>query len=532
MTPPIAAILSSLPGRSLSLRAHPVPTLPIGQLRRRGIVMIVAFAWAALAAMAIASLFLNGPSMLVVLAAGAVLNLAPTWIVLSGRYDAEARAIVGTLAASMPAMLVYVLQGHLWQMDGHMYFFVALAALTILCDWRPIAVASALIAAHHVVLEWLVPAWVFAGSGNFGRVVFHAVAVGLQLAILSYVTDRLATLLRAQEEAMARSRALADEADGERRVAQEALRQVRVAEETAAIERSRRQQVEADVAAGRRTELARVATQFEECVSSVAVAMEAAANHLETSAIRLNEVAGDAGQEAGGAATGAAQATREIRMVADAITDLSASIGTIAVSAEQQNELTLSADAIGRHSGEVVDQLRDRAQQIDTLLGGIKRIAAQTNLLALNATIGAARAGDAGRGFAVVAAEVKTLATDATRASEQISLLLTGIGNGVETSRTAIGSVTEAIAGIAQTAGGIAAAAIDQRGYAGSIKQSAARATDNAVLIEQRIARVASVVTVAGALSAEVRQSASSLSASARDLRGSTDRFVAVLRGG
>ena len=61
---------------------------------------------------------------------GILLNLAPTTVALQGRYDATARALMGTLAASIPAMLVFLLRGHAWQMDAHMYFFVGMAALS------------------------------------------------------------------------------------------------------------------------------------------------------------------------------------------------------------------------------------------------------------------------------------------------------------------------------------------------------------------------------------------------------------------
>ena len=70
-------------------------------------------------------------------------------------------------------------QGHPWQMEGHMYFFVGLAALTLLCDWRPMAVAVVIIAAHHLLLGYVAPEWVFLGTGDLPRVMVHAIAVTL-----------------------------------------------------------------------------------------------------------------------------------------------------------------------------------------------------------------------------------------------------------------------------------------------------------------------------------------------------------------
>ena len=74
-------------------------------------------------------------------ALSAALNLVPTYYALRERYDAAAGLAFGIMAAVHPALLVFMLQGHPWQMEGHMYFFVGLAALTLVCDWRPIAVA-------------------------------------------------------------------------------------------------------------------------------------------------------------------------------------------------------------------------------------------------------------------------------------------------------------------------------------------------------------------------------------------------------
>ncbi|WP_277924336.1 methyl-accepting chemotaxis protein [Sphingomonas sp. CROZ-RG-20F-R02-07] len=506
------------------------PIAPIDQLRQRGVAGIAVAGWATLLVLVLTSMALGHDSAGGVALVGCALNLAPSWVALRGRYDAEARAIVGTLAASMPALLVYVLQGQAWQMDGHMYFFVALAALTVLCDWKPIAIASTLIAVHHLLLEWLVPSWVFAGSGNFARVLFHALAVILQCGILGCVTLWLERLLNGQGAAVAASRVSAAEADAERLIARDALRQARDAEAMALSERSRSDTIEADANLRRRAEVEEVAAQFEASVAGVVVAMEAAAAQLEGSAIHLNELAGDAGQQASAAAVGAAAATADIRQVAASIADLGQSVGTIAIAAERQDTLTRTAHDCGLGGGETIALLREQAERIGTFLEEIRRIASKTNLLALNATIEAARAGEAGRGFAVVANEVKSLAGDAARASGQIGMLLETIRTGVGSSTAAMKTVTGVVAEVAQAAGGIALATIDQRGYVEAIGESAARATASADHIEQRVGGVAAVVTTAGLLSAEVRRSASALSANARDLRSSTDRFVDALR--
>jgi len=99
----------------------------------------------------------------------ALANILPTWMVMRRRNDLEVRLVMGTLAAVQPAITLFLLSGHVWQMDAHMYFFVALAGLTLLYDWKPIALACALIAAPHILFQLAVPAWGFEGGGAARR---------------------------------------------------------------------------------------------------------------------------------------------------------------------------------------------------------------------------------------------------------------------------------------------------------------------------------------------------------------------------
>lgn len=505
---------------------------PVDQLRRRGIVLLVVLNWAALLLLAAAGALVGSGSVGTVFAVGALANAAPTLVAARRRHDAEARAIVGTTAAVTPALLVYVLRGHEWQMDAHMYFFVALAALTVLCDWRPIAVASALIAVHHLALEYVAPEWVFSGTGNFQRVVFHAAAVVLQFAVLAFVTNRLQALLHGQHAAVIESRALAAEAEAERFRAKEALAIARDAEREAASERGRRERLEREAARLRQAELVELAGAFESSVASVVIAIEEAAGQLEGSAAFLDDMAGDAGRDASKVALSASAATRDIRHVADAIRKLSLSVGTVASAARQQTDLTRIAGKHEERSGVTLGALAGHADQIAAFVDEIRGIAAKTNLLALNATIEAARAGEAGKGFVVVAGEVKSLAADAARASDRVAGLLIGIRSSVDRANADIVEAVAAVGEISQAAADIAAAADEQREESCRVEAGAARAADNSGDIENDVGRVASAITAAVALSAQVRLSTAALSSGARDLRGATDRFITHLRQG
>ncbi|MBO9574172.1 MAG: chemotaxis protein [Sphingobium sp.] len=499
-------------------------------IRQRGIMMIAGLGWISLLVIVLAMAIQGSGSTWAVLLAGVAVNIGPSLMASRGRHDAAARYVIATLAAAMPALLVFALQGQLWQMDGHMYFFVGLAALTVLCDWRPIAFASTLIALHHLLLDWVMPGWVFAGQADLGRVVFHAAAVIMQLAILGSITQRLQMLLSTQTSTIRESRRLMAEAEEARRRADRALELARKAEEEAALERERHRLLEESVANDRRTELLALAEDFEQSVSNIAVSIDAAAGQLEASAVYLDDMSTAAGKEASEVAESASDTSGEVRQVAEAVRALSQSIGSIAAGAEQQRELTLFAKASGVQSIGTLDVLIECTQQIGAFLEEIKGIASKTNLLALNASIEAARAGEAGRGFAVVANEVKNLAADASSASDRIADILDRISLSASETSDACEKATGAVDEVAVAASDIAGEVTDQRTIAAMIGQSADRVASNASGVEQRVGRVASTITAAVTMSSQVRESASALSSTTRDLRASTERFVNQLR--
>lgn len=491
-------------------------------LRLRGVVGIAILGWLSLAAVILTSLCLDNGSSMPLLVVGIVVNIAPTVMAVRGRYDAEARIVVGTVAAVMPALLVYVLRGHPWQMDGHMYFFVALAGLTVLCDWKPLAVASLMVAVHHLLFEWIAPEWVFAGSGNLGRIVFHAVAVFLQFCVLGYLAVCMAILFDRQDAAVVESQRLVDEADKALNDAQAAFRE-------RAAERTRREAAEQRFAVQRRAEMQILANEFDRTVSNVVNALEGAASNLANSSTRLSDVAGDARREADDVASSAAQANDQIRNVASAIRSLGTSIGAIAATSQQQSSSTKAADLEGRQSVDTITQLFEKTESIASFVDTIKAIAKKTNLLALNATIEAARTGEAGQGFAVVAGEIKNLAKDAARASDKVGILLQGIQAAVAQSSAGIERVSSSVREVAEGAGSIADSVEDQRNYVSQMAHSASDAEARADAIEHRIQLVASAVSAASILSIDVHKSAGALSENAGALRRSANQFVKFL---
>ena len=511
--------------------AVPAPQDAVGRIRVQGVVLLALLGWITLLLMVAASPWVQPGTTLPLLCAGIAVNAAPTWMAIRRRHDAEACAVVSTLAAALPAMLVFLLRGGAWQIDGHMAFFVALSALTVLCDWRPIAVASALIAAHHLALDWFMPSWVFGGSAAdaHGRVLFHALAVLLQFGILAFLTGLIGRLLRQQDAGLAESRRLVTIAETQHARAEDALAQARIAEGQATAERARRQQIGVQAASARKAELLTLAREFERSVSDVVVVIHGSAARLEQSAIELDEAAGRADHRSRDVAASALDTTADIHQVAGAIRDLSASIRTIAAAAGQQNVLTERAVREGGRSARTIESLTLQVDQIEAFIEDIRRIAGKTNLLALNATIEASRAGGAGRGFAVVASEVKTLAGDAARATGRIQSLLGDVRRGVDDTSRTLADATGAFQDVTGAAGRIGLAVTEQQTYAADVEESAARAAGGADGIARQIASVTGAISAATMLSTRVRDDAGVLASGARGLHVSTQRFVAFL---
>ncbi len=502
---------------------------PLDDLRRRGVQAWAVIGWVSLALLLVANFVLGAGVALPLLLVGGLVNVAPTTVALRGRHDVAARTLMGSLAVVMPALMVFLLKGNAWQMDAHFYFFVGMAALVFLADWRPVALATVLTAVHHLALEWLAPDWVFNGGGDLERVLFHVVAVGCQFAVLTILTVQLERLFSAQQAALDHARDLTDIAEATQRQTSAAMDQARAAEADAAQQRRGRAEQAARMAAERRGELITLANEFERSVTSMVKSIGQASDQLEIAAVKLEEVTGVATQEARAVASGASSAASDVTRMASSIRDLSQSIRTIATAADQQKALTDEASDEARRSVQTVSMLEDHAVQIEGFLDEIRSIAMKTSLLALNATIEAARAGDAGRGFVVVAGEVKSLSADTQRASDRIGALITGIRAGVADTGQKLRSVNGAIAQVSAAASGIATAVDEQRSTAEEVDAGTSRVVGTATDVERRIDSVARVAGAASSLSGSVRSSASDLALSARDLRGATDLFVSFL---
>lgn len=503
----------------------------LNRLRIRGVLMLTMLGWVSTASLLLISLLFDFQHELVPVAFSAAINLIPTYYALRERYDATAGAAFGIMAAVHPALLVYMLQGHPWQMEGHMFFFVGLAALTLVCDWKPIAAAVGLTAVHHLLLSYVAPEWVFIGSGDFIRVMVHALAVSMVLGVLGPMMVHMGKLFVEQAEARATSDDNAAEAKELAKSTKEALETARVALEEVETEREKRLDIERrGMADARREELFALAGAFESSVAKVVQSVGSAAEQLERAAHNMHRFAHDAGEQSASAARDADNASQSAMRVSASVSDLSKSILSIAATADQQAELGIAARGASRIGEEAIRALAERATNIDTFVGLIQGVASQTNMLALNATIEAARAGDAGRGFGVVAAEVKALASQAHEATGQITGIVSGISSGAVQADEAIGQVARAMAELEQAATKMRSVIGDQSSVATLIEQSAVDSAAGANQIAQRIGEVARAAGEAVQFSDEIQASATGLTKIAQGLKSATDEFLSQLR--
>lgn len=233
----------------------------------------------------------------------------------------------------------------------------------------------------------------------------------------------------------------------------------------AAEEAERKQIADAAAAAARRKTMDDLATGFETAVGGIVSLVSASAAELQSTATSMTATASETAAQSTTVAAAAEEAAANVQTVAAAAEELGSSVVEIGRQMAGSASLAASAVAEADRTGHLVDALRQGATRIGDVVGLISNIAGQTNLLALNATIEAARAGEAGRGFAVVAAEVKVLAGQTARATDEISQQIGQIQASTDQAVMSISGIIDRIREISAVAASIAAA-VDEQGAA------------------------------------------------------------------
>jgi methyl-accepting chemotaxis protein len=231
-------------------------------------------------------------------------------------------------------------------------------------------------------------------------------------------------------------------------------------------------------------------------------------------------------ENATAAAAAAQQALQNAEAVAAAAEQLAASIQEIASQVTRATTVTAGAVEQGRTAEGTIGNLGSAVEKIGDVTRLIADIASQTNLLALNATIEAARAGEMGKGFAVVAAEVKNLATQTGKATDEIATLVSEIQNATRVAVQSVRTMGQVVREVDEVSSGVAAAVEEQGAATTEISRNVIQAADASREVSTRIARVSSEAQATGERAGSVRSSVSAVSSSINDLQQILVRVV------
>jgi methyl-accepting chemotaxis protein len=280
----------------------------------------------------------------------------------------------------------------------------------------------------------------------------------------------------------------------------------------------------------RKQALLDMADAFEESVMGVVGSLASATGEMQSSAQSMSSAAEQTSQQASAVAAASEEASTNVQTVASAAEELSSSVQEISRQVSQSNKIAQDAVEKAKETNEQVEGLAGAAQKIGEVVSLINDIASQTNLLALNATIEAARAGDAGKGFAVVASEVKSLATQTAKATDEIGSQINEIQSATEGTVEAIKVIGSTIGEMGEIAASIASAVEEQgastREIASSVQQAAAGTQE----VSSNIIQVTQAADDSQKSSGEMLEAANGLAQQGEVLRSEVEKFLKTVR--
>jgi methyl-accepting chemotaxis protein len=303
-----------------------------------------------------------------------------------------------------------------------------------------------------------------------------------------------------------------------------------VAVEKAQAEQDKKRLADEQAGAERRLTMQRLADEFETTLGGIIQEVSSNAAMLETAAGQLTTTAENTRRLSTTVAASSEEASTNVGSVAASASELRSSVQNIAVKAGESRKIAGEAVLRAERADARIADLTQAAARIGDVVQLISSVAAQTNLLALNATIEAARAGEAGRGFAVVAQEVKALAAQTAKATDEIGTQIAGMQAATTDSVGAIKDVSATIGQISTIAADISEAVEAQEEMTREIAHNVGEAAKGTADVASIITNVNVGAVETGSASTQVLQAARSLSTESNHLKSAVERFLSTVR--
>jgi len=260
-------------------------------------------------------------------------------------------------------------------------------------------------------------------------------------------------------------------------------------------------------------------------LSETSTTLASSSTELSSSSQQMAAAAEQTISQSEAVAAATEQADRNAQVVASSVTEMASAVGEISRNMQKTREITADAVRTAESTNQIIGKLGDSSQKIGKVVKLITSIAQQTNLLALNATIEAARAGEAGKGFAVVANEVKELAKQTAKATDEIGAQIDAIQADTKTSVQAIADITKIINQIATISATVAAATEEQSSTTNDISRNVSEVAQGTKDIGRNILSVTEAARSSGTVASGVRESAENLSKLATTLTDLVKQF-------